>query len=179
MADPRSAAIQAMLSNTYTIADAYKRLLLLEDFLQHSLFGNAAESGKSATQLLKARYLGGKEHEIAEAVALWGDSTVAYFTADNVHTEMEALKAAFGSLPALTLYAPVYFDQPQIREIGEWCRANIDKRLMIDLRVDPKAAGGCVFVWKNKLHDFSLGYFMRKHSNEFDGIVRSFLVATH
>lgn len=162
--------LERVLSNTYSTADAYKRLLLLEDFLQHTLYENR-EEGVDFKSALLATYQGRSEHSIAEAVAAWGAPVIESFSKENVQAGMQTMKRCIEELPKLILYTSVILEQKHVEAICVWCRKNIDPHVLLDMRLDTEAAGGCVLVWRNKLHDFSLRYFIKKHEDELSKLL--------
>ena len=162
--------LERILANTYTTSEVYKRLLVLEDMLQHSLFEKEG-GGIDREQRLYNKYQTASERASAEAVAAWGKEFFDAFNKENLHVEMQALKSSIEEVPRLVLYAPVSFETKHIEEIGSWCRKNIDGRLLLDLRIDPQSAGGCMFVWHDTLHDFSLHYFLKKREFEFKKLI--------
>lgn len=162
--------LERVLSNTYSMSDAYRRLLVLEDMLQRLLF-KEDQSPSSVDEILHNQYETQSERASGEAVAAWGTPLFDRFSKENLHLEMQTLKSTIEALPRLVLYVPILFDAKHIEEIGKWCRTHIDQRLLLDLRVDPQAAGGCIIVWHDTLHDFSLRYFMQKRKAEFEKIL--------
>lgn len=163
-------SVEPILVNTYTTSDAYKRLLVLEDILQHALFKRDADAA-GIPALLKDRQERGNDGGACEKIAAWDPSFFARFSGESLNRDIETLKSAVEGLPKLVLYAPVFFDAKEIEMIGVWCRKNIDQRLLLDVRIDPQAGGGCMFVWHDTLHDFSLRYFLKKRSGEFAKIM--------
>lgn len=70
--------------------------------------------------------------------------------------DLRVAKRALTSLPVLTLYVPCALSRMSVRKVGEWARRELDPHTMLEIHVDPQAAGGCLFVWKGVLHDYSL-----------------------
>ena len=163
-------SLEHILANTYTTSDAYKRLLVLEDVLQHSLFEKGAGTA-GVQELLKERSAMSGDHGATKAVAAWNADFLSRFKKESLNADMQTLKNAVEQLPKLIVYAPVVFDAAQIQMIGTWCRKNIDPKLLLDMRIDPEAGGGCMFVWRDTLHDFSLRYFLKKRRAEFAKIM--------
>ena len=164
------ALLERMLANTYTTSEIYKRLLVLEDMLQHSLFEKKADSADREKHLY-SQYQTPSERSSAEGVAAWGKEVFDAFNKENLNAQMQSLKNSIEELPRLVVYAPVTFEAKHTEEIGSWCRKNIEGRLLLDLRIDPQSAGGCMFVWHDTLHDFSLRYFLKKREPEFKKLI--------
>ena len=172
----KDALLEKILTNTYTTSDAYKRLLVLEDVLQHTLFEKGYDT-MAREKHLYSQYQTPAERATAEAVAAWGTQLFDVFNKDNLNADIQALKNSIEETPRLVLYAPVMFEAKHIKEISSWCRKNIDGHLLLDLRIAPQAAGGCILVWHDTLYDFSLRYFLKKRSGEFAKIIARYNVA--
>ena len=172
--DETDSRIQRILSNTFTKSDCYTRLLLLQDFLSHALYRDAAHARPYA-ELLKERYVDSAESAQAEAVAEWGEDFLRSFKVQD-DDSVEALKRRIAEMPDLLLYVPVVLGPTELRPIAAWCRTNVDQRVFLELIVDTSAAGGCMIVWKSVLYDFSLRYFMRKHETELAQMVERVVV---
>jgi peptidoglycan/LPS O-acetylase OafA/YrhL len=69
-------------------------------------------------------------------------------------------------MPKVTLYIPVHFSIAQIERIGTWFRTQVQADILLDLKIDPDAVGGCAFVYKNTFHDVSFSYFVNQHVHE-------------
>jgi len=167
-----AARAERILSNSYSKNDCYKRLLVLQEFLEYALYstGNAAVDYLTA---LRERFKTSPLQADAEAVAAWGEDFLRSFTAETLREDIDALKRALAHMPSLILYVPVALETPQISAIGSWCRSNIAEKPLLDLRVDPDAAGGCIEVWKSVLYDFSLRYRLRRHAGEIQALCDS------
>ncbi|MDB5238005.1 MAG: hypothetical protein JWM46_275 [Candidatus Kaiserbacteria bacterium] len=153
----------SVLKNTFCISDLHRRADILQTFLEHFFFGTTPKTGSRA-ELIVSFYAQGDPETVqhAHAVAAWGDAVLDLYTEKNVYERIKLLKSLAASLPKLTLYIPVHFALSQIERIGEWCRAQVQPDILLDIKIDPEAVGGCAFVYKNTFHDFSFSYFADK-----------------
>lgn len=164
--------LERILANSFTTTDVYKRLLILEDVLKHAIFEDGGKK-VNVIELLK------KRGDASEAVAAWGEPFLSLFTKESIQDDIQNFKDAIATLPTLVLYTPVVFERKQIEEIGMWCRTNIDARILLDVRIDPQSLGGCMFVWHDILHDFSLRYFLKRHATEFQNALSAHVGSAH
>lgn len=153
----------SILKNTYSLTELYRRLDLLQRFLEHSFFSESADKHASMARLRE--YYGNADIELrleVDAIAAWDKSIFDAFTAQNIYQRVEELKRSIEALPRLTLYSPVHLSSADVATIGQWCRAYVNSELMLDLRVDPSTVGGCAFAYNNTFHDISFSYFAEK-----------------
>ena len=96
------------------------------------------------------------------------------------HTRAEDLHAARRALegvPTLTLYVPAPLAPGSVASVARWCRREIDPTLLLDIKIDRAAAGGCLFAWQGVLHDFSFTYFLRQHTRDYEALLDRVLAA--
>jgi hypothetical protein len=151
---------ERILQNTYTKVDCYRRLALLEDYLDRTLFA----AGTAPKPDFLSMYAQTEDGSHANAVAQW--NILNAFSSQHFAEEILNLKKKMESLPGIILYVPVVLETAGIEMIGQWCRKEIQPNLLLEIQIDPAVAGGCAFVWKNVFYNFSLEYFMNKHRNE-------------
>lgn len=167
--------LQKIISNTFTKQDFYARLAVVEECLEKALFTSETETDTThRTALITdfARQTG--RGDMAAFIEGWGDDVLNSFTASDLYLQMEELKSSVESLPTLVLYAPVLLKNEDMVDVGKWSREQFDPRVMIDLMVDPKALGGCAFVWEGEYYDYSLNYFFNKKEAEIVELIRSY-----
>lgn len=152
---------ERVLANTFTVNDAHQRMLLLQDFLDHAVYQQSGEV--NLVEALQNRYKD-RDAAAAQAIAAWGDDALNFFRTGDVHHHIAAMKERIDASPILILYVPVILETSHIVPLIEWSRAHIDRALLLDIRVDKAAAGGCIIVWQNVRHDFSFPYFLAKRS---------------
>ena len=93
-----------------------------------------------------------------------------------VFEALDSVQEDITGLPAVTLYVPVRFTPEQTEKFGMWFRENVQPNILLSMHIDPRATGGCSFIWNNVFYDFSLRYFMDKQRED---IVASFNKHTH
>lgn len=154
-----AALVQVFCSNTYTVADMRRRLGLLRECVNRSLFSDQTiDPVVTFTATLAAH---GREEDVV-AVTAWGDQVMSRLTVATMQQQMAALQAAVDALPVMTLYIPVSFPESELALIAAWCREAIAPDLLFAVRIDPKVAGGCAFVWNNNYYDFSFTALSKK-----------------
>lgn len=165
----------AIVKNTYSVASLYRRVDLLQRFLEHFFFEGTSQDGDRA-QLFRSYYRevdADMRHHVA-AVAAWDGSVFDSFTAQNLYERIQAIKQAAKDLPHLTLYVPVHLTSMQIEPVGVWCRVYVQPDIMLDLRVDPAAVGGCALAYNDAFHDFSFSYFVTKERSALVKLVHDY-----
>lgn len=160
--------VQTLCTNTYTVADMRWRLGLLQESAEIALFNSDTADGVTAIKATIAKR--GKGADVA-AMMEWGDDILATFTASTIRERMVALQQAVEALPVMTLYIPVAFPDKELAAMALWCREECAPQLLFDVRIDPKMAGGCAFVWNDTYHDFSF----RAQSKMHPGVITKHL----
>jgi hypothetical protein len=166
--DPKESLPAIVVKNTYTLSALYKRLDLLQRFLEHYFFGGRKEGAPvpqgDRVELLKEFYRDAdadlRYH--VDAVTAWERSVIDSFTAQNLYERIQGLKEKAKGLPTLTLYVPMHLSSVQLEPIGVWCRAHVEKDIVLDVRIDPASVGGCELAYNNTFHDLSFSYFVAK-----------------
>ncbi len=166
-------ALDKILNNTFTKQDLYSRLGVVKECLENILF-TAEDDGTSRVFLCAQFAKETGRPEMASFIEEWGTEVLDVFTADELYNQIEELKQKAEALPTVVLYVPVLLENKEVERVGRWCRGELDSRVMIDLMIDPRAIGGCAFVWQGKYHDFSLNYFLNKHSGEIRDLIKSY-----
>lgn len=156
--------LEKILSNTFTKNDCFKKLAVLQDFLDTQSYGGESK-GAALTAALKSRYENTDDRPVAEAVAAWGEEVIAFLMKESSH-ELQSIKSRVAALPELVLYLPTALHEDHVAALGAWCRDAVDAQVLLEIHVDSSSAGGCFFVWKDLFYDFSLSYFMLKRDTE-------------
>jgi|SRR3989344_2857385 len=170
-------ALERMLENTYTKADLYRRIDLVQEFLVQSLFNREHHQGSRAKDFRvwgKSKCENMEDAEAVSAASTWGDDVLNSFTPENVYVRIKELKQAIEALPEIVLYVPAVFSVEHVASLGTWCRAHVRAHILLQFIVEPTVAGGCAFVIDNVYHNFSLSYFMRKSHKELIELVRTY-----
>ncbi len=142
-----------IVANTYTLTTLYHRIAVLQQILEQVYF-TTDDSATYADRYSAA--VAALEETDRVALEEWETDWLTHFSEDNVHHELSALREWAGSLPRMTIYVPVAFDAPAAAVVGQWCRAEIDESLMLEILVDPAVVGGCGVIREYTYHDLSL-----------------------
>lgn len=155
--------ISTMLKNTYTTDALMERIGLMRTYYNSRLF-------QEKTDVTIRNALGEECDEYTlQALEKWNSS----FEKDGiqplvVYEALETVQEDLSGIPSVTLYVPVRFNPEQIEKIGEWFRENVQPNILLALRIDPRATGGCSFIWKDVYYDFSLRYFIDKYRKKIN-----------
>lgn len=160
-----------MLRNTYTTDDFIERLGLMRKYYNTRLFTDG-ENTKLRDLLLE---------DCDERTLTVLEDWVTTFTNESIqplviYEALDSIQEDMAGLPAVTLYVPVRFSPEETEKFGMWFRENVQPNILLSLRIDPRATGGCSFIWNDVFYDFSLKYFIDKQR---DDIVASFNKHTH
>jgi len=148
--------ISIMLENTYTTDDLVERIGLMRKYYSERLFVEG--SMVSLSNVLKSEC---QPHTL-EALTIWERAfTESEIQPLIVYEALDTVQEELSTMPSVTLYVPVRFSQEQVAGIGQWFRDNVQPNILLSLRIDPRATGGCGFIWKNRYYNFSLHYFMQ------------------
>lgn len=168
MSSDTSTLVAHISSNTFTVVDVQRRVGLLRECLETTLFHESETSIIDAlTTCLRER---GSQSD-ASAVIAWGEPFLLSFTQKNIAEQIVLLHLAIDALPILTLYIPTEFGEEELTMLGQWCRSECDASLLLDIHIDPNVAGGCSFVWQDRVHDFSFHNKLAQHK----GLITSML----
>jgi hypothetical protein len=141
---------------------------LLQEGAEVALFNNQTTDPVVAIKAAISER--GNERDVA-AMMEWSDDMFIQFTASNIRERILSLQQAVDALPIMTLYIPVTFPETDLVAMATWCRQACAPQLLFDVRIDPRMAGGCAFVWNDTYHDFSF----RAQSKKYPGIITKHL----
>lgn len=162
---------ELLLNVAYTTEDAHSVLELLKEFLESYFFSEHALTSRE--KILEAFI---KDKKVTKGGAAMLNSLPAAFweavTRENMYEKIDSFAKTFDSLPRIVLYVPKKLPYDEIKKVGQWMHSNVEKNLLMDIRVDAKAIGGCKLAWKGVYHDFSLRYFIKKHKRELVSMIR-------
>jgi len=146
-----------MLQNTYTTDDLIERLGLMRKYYDVRLFkgGDTAVLG----DVLQTDCDENTLHALETWVNAFDNQDIQPLV---VYEALDTVQEDLGGIPALTLYVPVRFTPVQIEGLGKWFRENVQPNILLSIHIDPRATGGCGFIWKDTYHDFSLRYYINK-----------------
>lgn len=163
----------ALTKNFYTIQDIYLATSLLKEFFDSYFFtSKKKESCKPALKKFLKKH--GEFEHINRGLLSLGDDFYETFNPDTSASIFDLLAKKIEECKQIILYVPILLPFDETKKIGEWIHANIEKSILIDLKVDRFAAGGCAFVWNGVHYDFSLRYFLKKKEKEIIQMIRSY-----
>ena len=150
-----------MLQNTYTTDDLVERLGLMRKFYDRRLF----KEDMDAT--LKEVIQDDCDEYTLQHLEEW----IKKFEKEKlqpivVYEALDTVQEDLAGMPSVTLYLPVRFTSEQVEDFGKWFRENVQPNILLTIRIDPRATGGCGFVWNNVYYDFSLRYYINKQQEE-------------
>ncbi len=160
--------LSLILKHTYTKPDLHRRLRLVREYLEGKLFAGASET---LAGFLSAN--GATQEDVIE-MAYWGDEFFTQFSRENVYAKLKVLADEANELPILSLYVSYEPNSYETGQLGEWCRKNVDPKLLLELHIDPIILGGCAFVWNGLYRDYSLGYYLRQKKSEIAEIFEKY-----
>ena len=162
---------ELLLNVAYTTEDAHSVLELLKEFFESFFFSEHTITSRD--KMLKEFI---KEKKVPEGGEAMLNSLPAAFwetvTRENMYEKIDSFAKTFNSLPRIVLYVPKKLPYGEVKKVGEWMHSNVAKNLLMDIRVDLSAIGGCKLAWKGIYHDFSLRYFIKKHKRELVSMMR-------
>lgn len=144
---------EKFLAVTYTIAAAHQRLGTLRHILETVWYA------EDTTVSLNDRYktavltLPKSDRHFFEEL---GVDFLSQITQENLHRYITDWQEWIDNLPTLIIYVPVQFEDEQIINLGQWCRAEVTQSVLLDLVIEPAVVGGCAFIKNHTYHDFSL-----------------------
>jgi hypothetical protein len=163
--------ISIILENTYTTDDLIERLELMRVYYGKRIYT------KAVTTTLDEVLASQCETHTLVALNEWEKR----FVKDKiqpiiVYEALDTVQEEVSKLPSVVLYVPIRFSNEQAVRFGKWFRTNIQPNILLTLRIDPRAAGGCGFIWKNTYYDFSLRYYIQRNR---DDLVSAFNTYIH
>lgn len=164
-------ALSEILKNTFTKADLYARLGLLQEILERMYFQEAAPSSGEEAFNVALKHLTSYSKSDREAVAEWHAHAPDLFTEKKFVSSIETLKKGAEALSEFTLYLPAAPRPEDVAVLGSWCRVHIARQLMLRILIDANVVGGCAFVHKDVLHDFSWNYFARTYNGQLAALL--------
>ncbi len=163
--------ISIMLKDTYTTDDLSERLGLMQKYYNRYLFGGGEKTD------IKKVLIDSCDTNTLKILENWTNR----FDEESiqpivVYEALDSIREDLTGLPSVTVYVPVRFPNKQVEKLGIWFRENVQPNILISLHIDPRATGGCSFVWNSVYYDFSLKYFLDKKK---DDVVSIFNKHTH
>ena len=159
----------AITSETYTTTDIHRRVRLLREYFEKKFFASQPDLAIDA-------FLAVQEASQADKDVLSGLGEAFYssFTKDSCYKLLEGILIESKKIPTVRLN--VAFDVPpdEVPKIGQWFRQNLPVNVLLDIRIDADAFGGCTFAWNGVFHDYSLRYLLEKQKSDIVKVLESY-----
>lgn len=168
--------IAIMVENTFTTDDLVERVGLMRLYLGKRLFGEKGEGAATLREVL--------QHECSEETlnrleAWMRGFREAALSPLTVYESLSSVEEELGGLPSITVYVPIRFSLKDIEGFGSWFRSHVQPNLLLTVRVDPKAVGGCAFVHNNVYYNFAFPYYLDKSRSSVLAMFDRHLTPTH
>lgn len=167
------------LSKTFTKTQALRRIRVVKDFLNNTLFAQNSQPdfNSQLEQFKKGFFAGLEKDKLAspenlrkyriktqdiEFIAQLGESFFKLFTAVNIDNQVKILAKSIESSQTYLIYIPVELPDEEQDRLGKWFKENVSKECLVEFNYDPDLIGGCAIssngVYKNysisqKIHD--------------------------
>lgn len=160
---------RSIASSTYTTADVHRRVRLIREYFEKKIFASQPELTLEA--YLATGDVSGADRD---ALTSLGDEFYASFTKDSCYKLLDGIGVEAKKTPTVRLN--VAFDIPpgEVTKIGLWFRENLPVNVLLDVKIDADAFGGCTFAWDGVFHDYSLRYLLARQKNEIVKILDSY-----
>lgn len=158
---------------TFTVADAHRRLRLMREYFEKKFYAGAGD-------LAMEEFLSTREVLQTDKDALFGlgDEFYATFTKDSCYKLLDSLNEEVKKMPTVRLNVSFDLPSPEVAKLGLWFRQNLPVTVLLDIKIDADAFGGCTFAWNGYLKDFSLRYFLKKQKSDIVKIIQSYASKT-
>lgn len=160
-----------MLKNTYTTDDLVERIALMRKYYAQHLFSGGEHL--TLANVVQAECEAATFAALEEWQQAFKKEAISPLV---VYEALDAIEEDLAGVPAVTLYVPIKFSPEHVERFGKWFRDNVQPNILLTLRTDPRAAGGCAFIWKSTYYDHSLRYFIQQNRA---AIVKTFNKYTH
>lgn len=85
--------------------------------------------------------------------------------------KLEEFEQKLARMPRLRLYLAFVPGPKQIEVIGGWARENIDRNVLLDLRLDKSLVAGARIVWQGRSLNYSLSQGLRENHRQIEGLL--------
>ncbi len=160
------------LQSSYTHSELLHKVGVVKEFLEFVFF---TKNQSCADEALIERWEDEGSVEQKDMVLLrsFHEDFWKLFSRDFFYEILDSVSEDVKKLPVLPITVPVDLPEQNIIGIGKWVRSEIDKQMLLDVDIDQSLSVGCQFVWKDKLHDFSLSHFFNRQQKEIHQILHS------
>jgi hypothetical protein len=167
------ALLNVLHTMSFTVEDVYHRLGLVRRFFEQVYFSGSDTSETLEDFLIKAEV----PAAATKALASWSRDWLADLDPSSFHEKFETVRERLQKIPTVTLSVPVALGVAEREAVGSWMRAHVGARdageskqgklgALVDLVVDPRAAGGCRIVVGGRYGDFSFRYFSEQNREQ-------------
>ncbi len=85
--------------------------------------------------------------------------------------KLEDAEKTIKQVQVVNLSVPIGLDIDEIIQIAQKAQVVFGQKVFLEIRVDPSLMGGCVFVWKGLVYDYSLKKTIQDKRKEFKEIL--------
>ncbi len=162
--------LTAFFKTTFTQADARRRIGLLEQGIEQTVYtqGVTKTLEQVVTELAKQKEDAQAVVQFLSAVKLPSDTTL-------LKKMLAGLRDAVVSKTAVILAIPFEPTAEQIVAYGEWFRVNVSPDVLISIVFDASVVGGCSITWQGKQVTYDLEYLIKQKRNEIVAVVDQFV----
>jgi hypothetical protein len=162
--------IQAFFHQTFSQADARRRVALLEMAVEKALYTQGVQ--KSIADVVGE--LSRQPVDTAALTAFLASVTLPKDTTD-MKKLMEAIREAILTRPSVVLAVPFDPTPEQTSAYGTWFRANVQPDILLNINFDASVVGGCSITWQGKQVTYDLEYLIKQKRNEIVAVVDQFV----
>ncbi len=159
--------ITIVLKNTYTTDDLVERLGAMRQYYGDLVFRERKREPGRAVVAWE-----GYGSYTQQAVTAWHEAfRAAGIGPLVVYEALDAIEQELTGVPSVVLYVPIRFDHATEEGFGRWFREHVQPNMLLTIRTDPRAVGGCSFFWGGRHFDLSLHYFMERRRAELTALL--------
>lgn len=167
--------LNEILKDTFTLEVFKRRYQALKIELQNRIYGSGKLSNEEA-QDPAASPLRNSDALDKHWLESFDPKLFLGVTNDQFNSIKLYIDVFINNTPPLSIYFVFLPEPPQIKEVGDWLRKNLNNpKLIFDIKVDPSLIGGCAVVYKGVYRDYSLKAKISEHKEEIMGEFRKYL----
>lgn len=125
--------IDQILANTYTQADALRRIGILKDAVMGKLFGSEKIASAQIPQ-----------------------NIYSYFTQKNAYKLFDEIITEIKKITPLVVYLPFEIPEQELINLGIYLRKDYGKNFLIEVKYDPSLIAGTALIWNGIYKDYSI-----------------------
>jgi hypothetical protein len=162
--------LTAFFKTTYSQADARRRIGLLEQAIEQTVYTQGSK--KSIETVVNEL---AKQKEDAQAVLSFLSSIKLPSDTTLLKKLLAGLRDAVISRPVAILAVPFEPTPEQIVSYGEWFRTNVSPDVLLSITFDASVVGGCSITWGGKQVTYDLEYLIKQKRSEIVAVVDQFV----